>query len=95
MTSFNHHQTHASLRIRCIAHIPNQAVKDCMGLIHDKLDKIRRLLALIQRSGKRQDLFDDIKDEMCIKCELLGFNMETRWSLVLTTILKNLWLVPF
>lgn len=83
-TSLNQYWSQASFNMRCIAHNLNLEVKDCMSLIHDKQNKIRRLLTSIQRLAKPQDSFEDIK--IGINCELPGLDLKTLWLTTFTMI---------
>lgn len=87
-TYLDQYRPRRSFHVRCIAHVLNLAVKECMQLVHDKLEKVRRLLSSIRCSVKRRALFNDIKVEMGVRCELPGLDVETRWSSTFDMIRK-------
>ena len=69
-----------SFHTRCVAHVINLAVKECMSDIHSKIDKVRKLLNAIRASIKRRDVFDSVKLEFNMDVGLPELDVETRWS---------------
>lgn len=66
--------------VRCIEHVMNVAVKECMKLIHARISTIRSLINSIRANVKRRDLFDMVRAEMNCKTELPKLDTETLWS---------------
>lgn len=87
--SMESHRPDGNFHVKCLAHVLNLAVKECMGLIHDKITKIRKLIGCLQCSVKRKDVFNDVKVELGLRLELPGLDVDTRWSFTFNMIRKR------
>lgn len=65
--------------VRCIFHVVNLGVKECLGLIRDEIATIRSLINSISASVKRCDLFYAVKGELGENPKLPVPGVETRW----------------
>ena len=76
--------SHRSIRdfhVRCIAHVVNLAVRECLSQVHSEIQAIRALLNSIRSSTKRRDLFERVRDEMGeVHTHCPGLDVVTRWS---------------
>lgn len=75
-----------SFHVRCMAHVNNLAVKECMLKVYSKIEKIRYLLSAIRASVKCRDLFESVSKELHLTCQLPNPDSETRWSSTLIMI---------
>lgn len=76
-----HFKTLEVFHFRSIAHVMNPAVKESMGLFHQKIGALRSLLGSIRCSVKRRDIFDAVKIELRFSnLSLPGIDVETRCS---------------
>lgn len=66
--------------VRCIAHVLNLVVKECMRLVDGPVQKIRSVLNSLRESVKRKGLFYVVEQELNQSIELQGVECETRWS---------------
>lgn len=76
--------------IRCISHVVNLAVKDCMKLVHKEIEKIRSVCNAIRCSTKRRDKFGEISKQLKLNVEIPCLDTETRWSSTFTLIKKSI-----
>lgn len=69
-----------SFHVRCIAHVINIGVKECISSIDEEVGKIREAINTIKVSVKRRDVFEAVRKELKIQCELPSLDCQTRWS---------------
>lgn len=74
---------------RCFAYILKLSVKECLGLIHCKIAKLRKMVEYLQSSLKGEDVFNDFEDELGLKIDLPSLNVETHWSSTFKMIKKG------
>lgn len=70
----------AFFHIRCISHIINLGVKECMKALSTHITQLRVVLNAMRSSVKRRDLFEEVCGELRISQELPSLDIETRWS---------------
>lgn len=75
-----------SVHVRCAALVIHLAVKDCMGTLQKRMNKIRKLLKAIRASDKRRDIYESVKVEFNSRKDLTDLDVETRWSSTFTML---------
>lgn len=78
VSSLDRYQIRASFLMLGIANIHNLAVKDCMEWIHDKMEKVRKLITSSRCSVKRRDFLKDINVEMAVRYKLPRLSVSTQ-----------------
>lgn len=77
-----------SFHIRCVAHVLNLAVKDCMKIVHSEISSIRHAIHALSISTKRRDIFLSLCKELHCSVEIPGLDVDTRWSSTFIMIKK-------
>lgn len=83
------HRDLSSFHVRCIAHIVNLGVQDCMAPVHGQITKIRAILSSLRCSVKRRDVFEEVCLELGQRVSLPCLDCETRWSSTFEMIKKS------
>lgn len=60
----NKSRTVSDLHLRCIAHVVDLAVKDCLTDINAQINQIRSLLSVMRCSINRSDMYEDTQRQL-------------------------------
>lgn len=66
--------------VKYMEHVINLAVKECLSQVHSKIVLIWKLVGAMRSFDKRCDLFETVKKELNVSCELPNMDTETKWS---------------
>lgn len=77
-TESYHHEE--GIHIRFLTHIFNLAIKECMRMAHQTIQKIKSILNAIRSSVKQRNLYEGLSTEMSVKTKLPSLDYGTRWS---------------
>lgn len=64
------------LHLRCIAHVVNLAVKDCLSIVHQNITAIRTLLSAIRSPVNPRDMYENIQNQLAHIVPLPSLNLE-------------------
>lgn len=79
----------SAFHVRCVSHVVNMAVVECMAVVHTHITKIRYLINSIRSSVKLRDIFNEVHIELEVNIDLPCMECETRWFSTLTMIRKS------
>lgn len=66
--------------VRCIAHVTNLVVNDCLTYIHKQVDQFRKLLIAVERSVEKRDFYKQAQKQLGLTASLSGLDIVIRWS---------------
>lgn len=70
----------STFHLGCVSQVLNLAVKDFMPFIHERIEKLRRILTIIRSSVKRRDVFAVVEKALGVSSELLSLDYDMERS---------------
>lgn len=85
---FPGHHSNKAVHVRCVAHVIDISIYECMRIVHNGVEKIRNSLNRIRASVKLRDIFEAVRVELNILMTLPCLDVDTRWYKTFTMIHK-------